>query len=1189
MQETTTTAEGSARLWQQKGRPWVWLVLAVLAWLGALVFDRYQHEYAREQMTHRLQQWIQEQDARVDELAAEELTMRTYLLDKRQMPAAMYTAFTERMVRLSGLPFALYYTLHDSLIYWNHGVPGLDVAQLPGLRGAEGLLHLDNGWYLPRVHLLSDSVTLYALIPLKQTFEAEGPFLRPYFPGNPDLPGEVQLREAAGDWPLHRADGTVLGYLDFNGAAKTLPREYLALLLFLLAGLFTLMAGHGLAAHLMQRGYRQWGPLLFLVAVFGLRALSIALDFTGHFRQMPLFHRAMEHPLLSHSIGDLLINISLLLWVIIFFYRELPVPDFSGLPRLRRWGIALINYLAIACGLLALILLFQILVLDSDITFRFDDIFNFNTYSFLSLLAVQLLLIALFLYVYRVLLFINRTGLSRGERMSALAVSGLVAVLVAALLDMPVPLGYLALILGLYLLLFEFYADVRISNLTWTILWMILFSGLASGFLYHFNNTKIDRRLAEYAHRLINPRDSLLEERLEKVVQAVAAGGSLEERLREEAYIRHYYQWAEEDALPREGTWSWVFKEEELEYRLVHSGGSERLLSRSVSDTRQVYVELLRHLPFKGIPDLDLYRFDLSRGEEHLQRTLSAHALFQLREQLARPEAEYWFRSRQVRGQVLRRGDLQVIITYESSGRGEYLSLFSYLFCLLTVTLFFITLLNTVFSFLPDTLNFSLSHRLSLRNRIQFSVISLIVLSFLIIGMITIFYFKNTTRQYHQERLQRKALGVAKDLEGQLARAGTLDSLEVSRMLPAMARVHETDIDIFSPEGRLLHSSEPQVYRQQLVAPLMEGRALAALLWEGKSLYIGERRIGQLEYQTAYVPLPPRNGQAAGYLAVPYYTDRTFLQRDISEFISALLNVYVFLLFIAGALAILVANSITYPLSVIGEKLKQFKLGKQNEPLEWSSRDELGELIGEYNRMIRKLQESALLLARSEREGAWREMAKQVAHEIKNPLTPMKLSLQHLQHAFRPAREEDQALLNRVSATLIEQIENLSQIASAFSNFARIPEAHPEELVVNDLIQSVHNLFSENDLKGLDISVQLPDEPIAVLADKNQLLRVLNNLVKNAIQAIPEDRTGRVHIALRREGEMARITVEDNGRGIPLDMQEKVFMPNFTTKSSGMGLGLAICRNIVDQMSGRIFFETHPGSGTRFVVELPVL
>lgn len=1190
MDQTTQRPFRFWDLFDRARRPWLWLGLAVLCWVTAISFDRYQHRFARQNLTQSLESWMQSQETRVAAIAGEELILRTYLMDKRQMPAAMFTAFTERMVRLSELPFALFYTQHDSLIYWNQGVPGVEGAHLPAITRQRRLVHLPDGWYLPFQKSLSDSVTLHALIPVKHEFPSSGPFLQPWFPANPDLPGTVDIGENPTPYPVRLQNGRVLGYLDFSRAGTSLPREYLALLLFLLAGILTALAAHATAARLIDAGHRLWGPPLFLAALFGLRILSIAFDFTGRFQQFPLFRRSMDHPLLSHSIGDLLINISLLLWIIIFFYRELPIPDFTGLSRLRQWAVSLINYIAIAFGLLALIHLFQILVLDSDITFRFDDIFNFNTYSFLSLLAVQLLLIALFLYSYRILLFINQTVLTRLQRLGALTIAAAVATAAAHFMAIPLPLSWIATILFIYLLLFEFYADVKASNLTWIILWMILFSGLASGLLYRFNNTKVDRKLAAYASVLIDPADPVLEKHLDTLIALAGSDPALPNRLGDIPYIKHYYQWplsnAPVDSSLYPQPWNWHLDPFTRLYQLHDPAGDTLVLQRTATDARQVYTEVLRTIPFKGIPDLDNFRYLLRSPSRPIQQTLSDNLIFQLREFLQTPGRDFHFQYKKIRGFVLRQQGLECIITYESSGRGEFLSLFSYLFCLLTVTLFLIALLNTVFAFLPDTLNFSLSHRLSLRNRIQFSVISLIVLSFLIIGMITIFYFKNTTEQYHQERLQRKAFSVAKDLESQLAQTDIREQ-PLSHLLPAMARVHETDIDVYSHDGRLLFSSEPQIYARRLASPLMDGRAFAAMLWEDKSLFIGEGRIGQLEYRTAYVPLPALDHIPAGYLAVPYYSDKSFLQKDISEFISALLNVYVFLLFIAGALAILVANSITYPISVIGEKLKQFKLGKPNEPLEWTSRDELGELIGEYNRMIRKLQESAELLARSEREGAWREMAKQVAHEIKNPLTPMKLSLQHLQHAFNPAREEDRLLLKRVSATLIEQIENLSQIASAFSNFAQIPEAHPEDLVVNDLIRSVHNLFGENDKDGLRLSMDIPSAPVVVHADKNQLLRVLNNLIKNAIQSIPEDRKGRVHISLRQDKERVYIEVEDNGSGIPADMQDKVFMPNFTTKSSGTGLGLAICRNIVDQMGGRIYFRTQPGLGTTFAVELP--
>ena len=218
---------------------------------------------------------------------------------------------------------------------------------------------------------------------------------------------------------------------------------------------------------------------------------------------------------------------------------------------------------------------------------------------------------------------------------------------------------------------------------------------------------------------------------------------------------------------------------------------------------------------------------------------------------------------------------------------------------------------------------------------------------------------------------------------------------------------------------------------------------------------------------------------------------------------------------------------------------------------------------------------------------AWREMAKQVAHEIKNPLTPMKLSIQHMQMAIRSRPEEIQQVVDRVSHTLVEQIDNLSQIASEFSNFAKMPQPENEKVILNEIVANVHDLFRKRE--DMDISLYVPMDEIYVFADKNHLLRVLNNLVKNATQSIPKSRRGKIMIRLYKEGDHARIEVEDNGIGIPENMKDKVFYPNFTTKSSGTGLGLAISYNIIESFNGKIYFRTELNKGSTFIIDLPLM
>ena len=237
--------------------------------------------------------------------------------------------------------------------------------------------------------------------------------------------------------------------------------------------------------------------------------------------------------------------------------------------------------------------------------------------------------------------------------------------------------------------------------------------------------------------------------------------------------------------------------------------------------------------------------------------------------------------------------------------------------------------------------------------------------------------------------------------------------------------------------------------------------------------------------------------------------------------------------------------------------------------------------------MVKKVEESTSLLAQSERESAWREMARQVAHEIKNPLTPMKLNIQYLQQALKTNHPNARQLTENVAASLIEQIDNLSHIASAFSDFAKMPEAQPEEIVLNELLSKAVELYRNN--TRIHVQFEEAGPLLKVYTDRSQLLRVFTNLIQNAVEAIPEEREGHISVRLEQEGNNARITVTDNGEGIPEEVIEKIFSPYFTTKGSGTGLGLAMTRRIIEFWKGRIWFETEAGTGTSFFIRLPLL
>jgi nitrogen fixation/metabolism regulation signal transduction histidine kinase len=282
--------------------------------------------------------------------------------------------------------------------------------------------------------------------------------------------------------------------------------------------------------------------------------------------------------------------------------------------------------------------------------------------------------------------------------------------------------------------------------------------------------------------------------------------------------------------------------------------------------------------------------------------------------------------------------------------------------------------------------------------------------------------------------------------------------------------------------------------------------------------------------------------------------------------------------------AALLSNWLTRPLQQLQTQIKKVTLQENNEPIDYNKTDEIGLLISSYNNMLIKLHQSAEQLSKSEREGAWKEMARQVAHEIKNPLTPMKLSIQHVERLMQTQPEEAYKQGQKIIPVLLEQIDALAHIATEFSNFAQLPAPNFERINLVSFIKNALPLYQPN--HKIDIQFNSEIDVAFVNADKDQLLRVLNNLVNNAIQAIEDDKRGEIFLSLVKENECYMVCVSDNGTGINEDVKQKIFQPNFSTKSYGTGLGLAMCKRIIEHHNGSIWFESETNKGTTFCFKL---
>ncbi|MBT6006555.1 MAG: GHKL domain-containing protein [Prolixibacteraceae bacterium] len=528
------------------------------------------------------------------------------------------------------------------------------------------------------------------------------------------------------------------------------------------------------------------------------------------------------------------------------------------------------------------------------------------------------------------------------------------------------------------------------------------------------------------------------------------------------------------------------------------------------------------------------------------------------------------------------RNDNYVIVSRDVFTIIDYLISFPYLF-----VFYFLSVLVLLFIGNQNIRNRRIMF--DLKFKIQAAIISIVFISLLLVALATIFYNVNEYKLKHQNDLNEKMKSIAEEIDMRLEDVSEITiELEdwLHRELAKLSNIFRTDINIYGTDGNLIASSRAEIFMRGLVSTRINAQAYYEIFHNFQINYFQPEKIGELSYLSAYRPIINNRGDYLGFINLPYFIKQDNYRQEISTFIVAFINLYVLLFLASIIIAIFIANQITRPLVVIQENLQKMQLGKHNEPIHYSRKDEIGSLVKEYNKKVDELAVSADLLARSERESAWREMAKQIAHEIKNPLTPMKLNIQYLQRAKLEGKEYNK-YIKRVTATLIEQIDNLSDIATEFSNFAKIPTARNQVFNLASQVQKLIDLFETHDRAEIIFDVN-SFENIEVNADREQLSRAIINLIKNGIQAIPENEIGIIKITLNRREHMAVIAVSDNGTGIPVELRDKLFSPSFTTKTSGMGLGLAIVKNIVENFSGKIWFETELGKGSIFFLEIPV-
>ncbi|SHI86021.1 HAMP domain-containing protein [Mesonia phycicola] len=476
----------------------------------------------------------------------------------------------------------------------------------------------------------------------------------------------------------------------------------------------------------------------------------------------------------------------------------------------------------------------------------------------------------------------------------------------------------------------------------------------------------------------------------------------------------------------------------------------------------------------------------------------------------------------------------------------------------------------------------------SLRTRIFLSMIFLVLGASILIAGVTIIQYKNEAKVYQEDKLKRKEASIRASINYEIIHTTyPVDTKYIPLIFKdkiyELQNIHGTEINIYNLNGKLLKSSKATFFRDSLSTRMPEDALIG--LKESQSNRFVQNHIDKnnQDYQSSYSYITDQYFKPLAILNLPHIEDDGFVDTQLKSFLSILGQVYIVMIIAAILLSYFLSKYITSSLKTVSEKILATRLDRKNKRIKLKdTSEEIRSLVKAYNSMIDELEESAVKLARSEREQAWREMAKQVAHEIKNPLTPMRLSVQSFERRFNPQDPDSKEKLKEYSSTLIQQIDTMSSIASAFSNFAKMPAQQNEELNVTKIVKLALDIFNES-----YIYFEAEAEEILAKFDRTQLIRVVTNLVKNAIQASEEVENPKIEVAVKTDDSNVILQVKDNGQGISKENKDRIFEPKFTTKSSGMGLGLGIIKTIIEAYEGEINFISPEGEGTTFIVKFP--
>ena len=1132
--------------------------------------------------------------------------------------------------REKGIAHFLYSDMQ--LVFWSQSID-IPIELLE--HESDTLVKVQNSWYVWS-SVSKESSKVVSLIRIRTDYPYENRFLKSDFVAGLGSANGYNLSvDAVTDAIPISVRGKILFYLvPLSPKFSVFSWDTLALIaqwsafFMLLAFLFSLPFSR-LAGRYRFRMFWAITPLVLL-----LRFANLSLGWPNNTGSSLFGPEVFALSWLFPSLGDLVLNAIILFAIVALAYR-----CFKRVVPLRRIRSLVIIALSVTSAFLLLVTdnLFQSLILHSTVTFEAYRIFDLSVYTLIGYIAIGLLFGSAFLINH---LWLSFCGCGKGMwgRVGYSLLGIVAALLLFYLIDFSISIYGIALLLIMPFVLAWF------SKKGWTYRssHIVLFAGIISVlsvFLVSDYALQKDVEVRKViALNLSAERDPVAEMLLRDVSQNVAKDSTI---------IRLISNIAESEfdlyAHINEEYFSGYLKKFDFQATVCFSG-SELILDNTgykvgcegffanlanergtqirgtnfyylsnqtgrisylgiftfyldQSTKANLYIEMDSKLnsEFLGYPELLLEGKLASKSQMSNYSTAKYHQgrLIAQTGSFSYPLEENFTTDTSTSFSYIKSNDMGHVVYRPNADNVIVLSkpkvnLFNITasFAYVLLLFFFVLVVQLLIAGFPLELTIRMT---GFRGKIKRVVVIIVLLSLIMVGAVTIVYSVKNFEKKNYESLNEKLLSLMVEIDHDLVDADMIHpsmSEYITFRLIRLSNVFYADINLYDTTGVLIASSRPEIFERQLLGRRMDPVAFYQMKTQQSQRLLNKERIGMLSYLSAYVPLIDATNQTIAYVNLPYFTKQDEFKREIYSIVVVLVNIYALLILIALSVAIFVANQISRPLELIRDKLRRVDISGHNEPLFYEYDDEVGRLVREYNRMVEALARSAEELARSQRESAWREMARQVAHEIKNPLTPIKLSLQHLTMRRRQGDPDWDKHFDKFAASLIEQINTLATIATEFSNFAKMPALKFDVVEVDKLLDEAAHIFTAYQNISIQVTRQ-PNQVLKVKADREQLSRVFINLLKNAVQSIPLGQEGVIKIDTESDANVVIISITDNGSGIPVELQPKIFSPNFTTKSSGTGLGLAISKGIIEGVGGRISFQSEVRK-TTFTIELPV-